>query len=157
MGGLLAPRSQVASLLADIESGQVNTLTALESRLLDLHADYERLEWDWIVSTWLALLDCDRDQVQLDDFRRALTTWKSATLQYNQGVLRDAEQEFKETAQVTYGIDGDREAQQADFLAVRGTFCSNAFVCKVQDQSRDVSHRADALLEELRTIERAAR
>src|SRR5690606_137909 len=48
MGGLLAPRSQVASLLADIESGQVNTLTALESRLLDLHADYERLEWDWI-------------------------------------------------------------------------------------------------------------
>ena len=156
MAGLLAPRSQVAQLLDDIESGEIASLTALETRLLDLHAAYERLEWDWVAGAWLALLGRKAEEVTLDDFRQAIRTWKNATSQYNQGVLRDAEQEFKESAQVSYGIDGDREIQLADFVAVRGEFNDNAFVRKVQDQTREVAERADSLLARLQGASPAA-
>ncbi len=107
-------------------------------------------------AAWLSLLGRKADEVTLDDFRHAIRTWKSATSQYNQGVLRDAEQEFKESAHVSYGIDGDHETQLADFAAVRGAFNDNAFVRKVQDQTREVAERADNLLVQLQGTSPAA-
>ncbi len=146
LAGLLAPTRQVDSLLADIEQGGLHDLLSLESRLLDLHAGYDRLEWDWVAALWLESAGLTASNVTTADVRQAITTWKSATAQYNQGVLRDAEQEFKESAKVGYGLGGEADAATADFAAVRGAFDQNAFVCAVQEQTQQVAARADAIL-----------
>ncbi len=147
--GLLAPQMQIDRLLHDLEQGRLDDLTAVESRLLDLHARFSQFEWEWVADAWLANIGRTADAVVDDDVCQSILTWKNATNQYNQGVLRDAEQEFKEAAQLSYGLDGDADVQAADFAAVRGTFDQNAFVRAVQEQTQNVIARADALLAQI--------
>ncbi len=104
--GLLAPAGEVQKLLDSLAVGDVDDLPSLEAELSQLHAGYEAFEWDWVAAAWLTELGKKPAQVTPQDVARAVTQWRSATLQCNQLVLRDAESEFGQASRIGYGIDG---------------------------------------------------
>ncbi|UCE47155.1 MAG: DUF4954 family protein, partial [Phycisphaerales bacterium] len=66
------------------------------------------------------------------DIITMITDWKKAVLELDEMLYADARKEFAPTAQIGYGLDGDRQTRQADFERVRGTFEENDFVREIE-------------------------
>jgi hypothetical protein len=144
--GLLAPAWRIEQLLDQIVKGQIGDMQRLEIAWHRLHADYAALEWDWVRQTWLAELHKDAGEITTADVAEAVRRWRDAATRWNIWALRDAEQEFRTAARVSYGLGGDIEA---DFLAVRGSFQDDKFVASLRQEIAEIESRADALLKRL--------
>lgn len=151
--GLIAPAAAVEALLDDVETGKICGLAKLELRLGELHAAYGASERRWALNVWLAQIGKTAGQVTAADLIAAIAAWKDATIQGNNQVLRDAETEYKSSARLGFGIDGDAATAEADFAAVRGDFNQNPLVRAVREESAAVSRRAETLLAQLRELE----
>jgi hypothetical protein len=68
----------------------------------------------------------------LEDIERLRAAHRKASATAVRKILTDAEKEFDEVATFGYGADGGVEETAADFAAVRGSFCDNAFVKQMQ-------------------------
>ena len=127
LAGLIAPKSEVTRLLDDIEKGQM-TLEDIQTRLVQMHANYYSYEWTWALDKLEKVWGCTVEQVSLDQIRRAVTEWQEAVVSLDKMVYNDARKEFDLNSQTGFGVDGDREQAEADFEEVRGSFESNSFV-----------------------------
>ncbi len=150
--GLLAPKAAVDRLLDDLASGTIDGLIQLETAMERMYAGFAAWEWNWVRAAWLGELGKSAEEVTLADLADAVSGWKAATGQRNKWVLRDAEQEFAQAAQVGYGVDHPEHAA-ADFQAVRGAFEDNPFTRQVQEEDAQIATKADTLLAQLTTPE----
>ncbi len=146
LSGLLAPSARIEELIAQIVEGQVRTSEAIEIALQRLHADYAELEWAWVRATWLAELGKAAEDLSTADLADAVRRWRDAATRWNAWALRDAEQEFRSAARISYGLGGDVDA---DFQAVRGSFPGDKFVASLHQETLEVEARAEALLSRL--------
>ena len=90
-----------------------------------------------------------------DDIITTITDWKKAVVQLDEMLYTDAKKEFAPTAQIGYGIDGDRQTRQADFERVRGTFEENNFVREIERHMAAKTALGDKLIgriEKLRNV-----
>jgi hypothetical protein len=149
VAGLLAPAARIEELIQQVVQGHIRTPEALEIALQRLHGQYAELEWAWARETWLAEIGKTAGDVTLDDLAEAVRRWRDAAARWNAWALRDAEQEFRSTARISYGLGGDAEA---DFQAVRGSLQEDKFVAAWQRETAEVEARAEALLGKLAVV-----
>ncbi len=151
LAGLIAPKSEVSVLLDDIEKGHM-TLEDIQTRLVQMHANYYSYEWTWALEKLEQVWGCSVEEVSLEQIRMTVNQWLEAVVNLDRMVYNDARKEFDLNSQTGFGMDGDREQAEADFEEVRGSFESNSFVKAVLEHIERKSALGERMLERLSTV-----
>lgn len=131
VSGLIAPKSEIDKLMADIESGSLNDVEQMHQRFVEMHRNYYTYEWTWAYEKLLSFYRLEPESITAKDVRGIVKQWQEAVVGLDKLVYADAKKEFSLSAMTGFGADGSREEQEQDFEQVRGAFESNPFVTAV--------------------------
>jgi hypothetical protein len=144
--GLLAPKAHVDQFVRAVASGTLPDLLAVEEALRELHTRYDEWEWRWVWQTWLRERGLNQESLTLADLAAAVQRWKEAITQWNNLVLRDAQQEFAPAGQ----RGALQDAHHAEPLSAgRAAFESHSFVQTLQCETELFQRQAAELLTKL--------
>ncbi len=134
LSGLIAPRSEVFSLLDDIESGAVDSVKEIDDRFHDMHSHYYSYEWNWahdVIESWYGI---DLASASVETLIHIVHRWRDAVVKLDNLIYEDARKEFSLSAMTSFGADGDEKQRNLDFFQVRGaSFENDPFVKSVAD------------------------
>ena len=153
---LLAPEETVLQLLADIESGKIGSLDALNARFASIHGSYPKYEWAWAATVLQQQLGKSVGEMTAEDIIDLTNRWEKAVVGLDNLLYEDARKEFSMTVQTGFGIDGDDDTRQSDFAAVRGTFEADGFVAEIQKHIKTKTALARELLSRIEPLVPAA-
>jgi hypothetical protein len=131
VSGLIAPKSEIDKLMADIESGSLNDVEQIHARFVEMHRNYYTYEWTWAYEKLLSFYRLEPENITVRDVVAIVKQWQEAVVGLDKLVYADAKKEFSLSAMTGFGADGSREEQEQDFEQVRGAFESNPFVTAV--------------------------
>ena len=131
VSGLIAPKSEIDKLMADVESGVLDNVDQMHERFEEMHRNYYTYEWTWAYEKLLSFYRLQADTITAKDIVSIVKQWQEAVVGLDKLVYADAKKEFSLSAMTGFGADGNREEQEQDFEQVRGVFESNPFVTAV--------------------------
>ena len=131
ISGLIAPKSEIEKLMADIESGVLDNVDQIHERFVEMHRNYYTYEWTWAYEKILSFYHLEAESITASDVISIVKKWQEAVVGLDKMVYADAKKEFSLSAMTGFGADGSREEQEQDFEQVRGLFESNPFVTAV--------------------------
>ena len=131
ISGLIAPKSEIEKLMADIETGVLVNVDQIHDRFVEMHRHYYTYEWTWAYEKILSFYRLNPDTITAADVIAIVKKWQEAVVGLDKMVYADAKKEFSLSAMTGFGADGSREEQEQDFEQVRGVFESNPFVTAV--------------------------
>jgi hypothetical protein len=152
LAGMLAPQDCVEKMLSDIESGTISTLEQVTEGFQSIHNRYGVYEWAWAADVLQQRLGKTIDKITAQDIIEMVTKWKEAVVELDRMLYADTKKEFAATAQIGFGLDGDRETRQADFEQVRGTFEGNSFVSEIEDHITQKTALGDELISRMEKL-----
>ena len=128
ISGLIAPKSEIEKLMADIETGVLVNVDQIHDRFVEMHRHYYTYEWTWAYEKILSFYRLNPETITAADVISIVKKWQEAVVGLDKMVYADAKKEFSLSAMTGFGADGSREEQEQDFEQVRGVFESNPFV-----------------------------
>lgn len=131
ISGLIAPKSEIEKLMADIESGVLTNVDQIHERFVEMHHNYYTYEWTWAYGKMLEYYHLQSETITAKDVVAIVKQWQEAVVELDKMVYADAKKEFSLSAMTGFGADGSREEKEQDFEQVRGVFESNPFVTAV--------------------------
>ncbi len=152
LGGMFAPEQTVEQLLDDIESGRIDTLDQLEARFASIHQSYPVYEWAWAANVIARQTGKAVDTLTPEDVIALTNRWREAVLDLDRQLHADAKKEFAATVQIGFGLDGNEQARQKDFEAVRGSFEADKFVGEIEKHMAAKSALADELIRRIEPL-----
>ena len=153
VSGMIAPKSEIESLLDDIENGWISDVDQLHSRFVDMHSRYYEYEWTWAYGKIQSFYGISPEDITAEDVIRIVEQWKDAVVGLDRMVYEDARKEFSLSSMTSFGADGDADTRSLDFAEVRGgQFESNPFVVETLDHIRRKTELGDELISRLRKI-----
>lgn len=92
LAGMLAPKTEVDSLIDDIRTGVVESVEQVEDRLLAIHKHYDAYKWNWTYKLITNHLGIDTlTEAEATDIEEA---YAKAHKQWTEAIRKDAEREF---------------------------------------------------------------
>lgn len=152
ISGLIAPKSEVDKLIADIETGRVNKLKDINARFAEMHAKYYMYEWTWAYQKIEEFYGISPDELTAKDIIDIVQMWKEAVIGLDKMVYEDAKKEFSLSSMTGFGVDGTRKEKKLDFEQVRGDFENNPFVTAVLKHIETKSALGEELIERMRRV-----
>jgi len=152
LAGMFAPEETVQQMLDNIENGTINTLEQLTEAFQSMHNEYGAYEWAWAENVLQQYLGKTVDKITTDDIIELVTKWKTAVVELDNMLYADAKKEFAATAQIGYGLDGDKKTREADFKQVRGTLEENSFVSEIQKHIIEKTKLGDELISRMEKL-----
>lgn len=153
VGGMLAPKSEVTSLLDDIENGAVTDVSQINARFREMHSNYYTYEWTWAYDAICDYYETDLAGVTVEWLKEFVLKWRKSVLTMDNMYYDDASKEFSLSAMTGFGADGDKEDKLKDFEESRGTrFENNKFVVQIREHMDIKSALCDTVLARLEKI-----
>lgn len=128
VAGLIAPKSEIESLLCRIENGEVKTLREINNVFRELHEQYYTLEWTWAWGKIQEFYGLSADSITPEDIIAIVEKWMGAVIRLDEMIYDDAKKEFSLSFKTGFGADGNIQDRAMDFEYVRGAFDNNPFV-----------------------------
>lgn len=150
VGGQLLPRHRLDKLCRAIASGEIASIDRLQQSLVDIRAGYEEDVWLWAHRQAKASLELNLDEITADQARDCARRYCEQQQKFLRLVLLDAEREYDEGSRLGFGLDGDAQAADADFTAVRGKFEENSFVKQVTAEIESLPGRCETVSNKLK-------
>ena len=152
LAGLLAPEAAVQEMLYDIENDNIVTLEQIDERFRLIHENYPQYEWAWAVDTLQKHMGKTIGEITPDDIIELTKKWKDAVVELDHLLYADARKEFAATAQIGFGLDGDKEIKHSDFAAVRGLFEKDSFVSEIEKHIANKTQLANGLIDRMEKL-----
>lgn len=149
VSGLIAPKSEIEKLMADIENGVLENVDQIHERFVEMHRNYYTYEWTWAYEKLLSFYHLQPESITAKDIVNIVKQWKEAVVGLDKMVYADAKKEFSLSAMTGFGADGSQEEQEQDFEQVRGVFESNPFVTAVLQHIEAKTALGDELIERI--------
>ena len=149
IAGLIAPRSEAARLMDDIESGKVSDTETINARFRAMHANYYTYEWTWAYDRIAEYFGVEPGLMTKSQAIDIVLQWKEAVVRLDKMVYEDARKEFSLSAMTGFGADGERQDKVHDFHHVRGDFDSNPFVHETLAHIERKTRLGEELIERL--------
>ncbi len=150
ISGLIAPKSEIDTLIAGIENGSVATIEAVNEAFARMHANYYTYEWTWAYDCYEDFFGVNPAEITAEQVKEIVEKWKAAVIGLDEMLYEDAKKEFSLAAMTGFGADGTKFDKEKDFEQVRGDFESNSFVTAVLDHIRVKRALGDELIARLR-------
>ena len=152
ISGLIAPKSEIEKLMADIETGVLVNVDQIHDRFVEMHRHYYTYEWTWAYEKILSFYRLNPETITATDVISIVKKWQEAVVGLDKMVYADAKKEFSLSAMTGFGADGSREEQEQDFEQVRGVFESNPFVTAVLQHIEVKTALGNELIERISPI-----
>ena len=135
--GLIAPASALENLFSKIENNTIKDIKLIKDDFCAIYNNYETFEWAFVVHLLEQKTGKNIQSIIKDDLINILEIYHQKYTDLIASVFSDAEKEFNQTAMVSFGIDGDDNVKQADFINVRGSIDSNAFILSLKEKEKN--------------------
>lgn len=152
LSGLIAPKSEIDTLLDKIESGDIIKLKDINNVLHKLHEDYYVNEWTWAWDKIQYFYKLDADKITAEDVIKIVEKWKESVIGLDEMIYQDAKKEFSLSFKTGFGADGNIQDRAMDFEYVRGAFDKNLFVITTLKHIEDKKALGDELIERIGNI-----
>jgi len=152
LSGLFAPKSEVEQLLADIDSGRINSLDSIDSVFHNMHRNYYTYEWTWAIEKIQERFGKKIENFTARDVINFVEKWKDSVVALDRILYEDAKKEFALGARIGFGVDGSEYDRNLDFEQVRGEFEKNSFVNETLDHIRRKTELGNELIERMKAI-----
>ncbi|WP_243347581.1 DUF4954 family protein [Parabacteroides sp. FAFU027] len=152
IAGAIVPKAKAEALVADIESGKINTTEKLDSYWKELDAAYDVMSWNWLINLTEQHLGKNVAVWTRSDLTQLVNDSLDAIVKFDQQLLEDTRKEFSPEIQTGFGIDGNNKVKDADFEAVRGMFENHPMVNCIRehiDIKRQMAETLRIKLEEI--------
>lgn len=151
VAGLIAPKSEIIRLCNEIETGTIDNVETINSRLREMHLHYYNMEWNWVVENFKSWWGKECDELTTDDLIAIVTQWKESVVALDKLLYEDAHKEFSMTSKVGFGLDADSSmCKNVDFEQVRGEFENNPFVTMVLNHINDKTTLGNDLISRIK-------
>ncbi len=144
--GLFAPSGKVYELIDAVSTRKIKSVNELNEELVSIYNNYDKYAWNWCSALICQQTGNKPEDMPADGIIQIITDWKINALKLNNMILKDTEKEFDPGSKLGFGIDGDIETRDSDFLAVRGEYGNNKFVTGLQKESKEIEDKADRLI-----------
>lgn len=153
IAGLIAPKSEIDTLINGIESGVVNRLKYINSEFELMHRNYYTYEWTWAYNKLEEFYGINPESITASDIIEIVNKWKEAVIGLDHMVYEDAKKEFSLASMTGFGADGSSAEKKMDFEQVRGDFESNTFVKAVLKHIEDKTALGNELIGRMKKVE----
>ncbi len=133
LSGLIVPKSEILSLLGNIENEETRTLDAVQQAFENMNKSYYDWEWSWVIEKLEEETGKDLDDFCVDDIISIIERWDKSVSEIDNLLYDDIKKEFALSSMIGYGIDEDEALKILDFEQVRGTIESNAMALSIKD------------------------
>ena len=137
--GLFIPKSEIDRITRMIGHGEVTSLNQLEQIWKQLHADYYKMEWTWVIEQMNYWWGKEVDELTLEDVTAIIDRWLDSVTRLDNMLLDDAGKEYSLKSRTGFGIDDPEVEADGDFVSVRGEFEADPFVAMVREHIADKS------------------
>ncbi len=145
VAGQMMPEARFDAICERVESGELDTVEALQSALSEVHAAYGEDEWSWVTWAYQKHFGVNVAEMDADQIKAAAQSWRTLRTKFLQLILGDADKEFAAATRTGFGLHPTSAQQDDDFTAVRGTFDGNKFVQQVHAEIDEVARRAEMI------------
>lgn len=152
ISGLIAPKSEIETILTRIEIGEINNLGEINDTLEQLHKDYYSLEWTWAWDAIQKTYNLTPETITAEDVINIVYKWKDAVIGLDRMIYEDARKEFSLSFKTGFGADGNIKEQAMDFESVRGAFDNNPFVNTTLKHIKDKDALGNELIERMEKV-----
>jgi NDP-sugar pyrophosphorylase family protein len=152
LAGLIAPKSEVEKLLADIETGTVASLHDISKAFYEMYRHYYTYEWTWAIHEIQKRFGKSIEEFTAQDVIHIVEIWKESVVELDRLLYADAKKEFALSSRIGFGIDGGEYDRNLDFEQVRGEFEKNAFVQEALDHIRKKTELGNELIERMESV-----
>lgn len=128
LSGLIAPKSEIDTLLNRIESGEISRLQEINEVFAELHANYYVNEWAWAWDKIQSFYQLTPETITASDIINIVRKWEESVVGLDEMIYQDARKEFSLSFKTGFGADGNIQEKALDFEYVRGAFDKNPFV-----------------------------
>jgi hypothetical protein len=149
IGGQLMPRDRFEQIAQGVVSGELDTAAKLQGALSAAKDAYAEDVWVWCRKQIREAIGVNLDEISTEKASELAAMYGDQQQKFLRLVLIDAEREYDETSRVGFGIDGDAEARDKDFAAVRGKLEDNSFVKQMHADIEQVGKRVTVVQERL--------
>lgn len=133
LAGLILPKESLDEMIADVESGEIDSLSVLETFFQLMHRNYYDMEWTWAYGKIEEYYGIQLHTITIEQLVELVKKWEDSVIGLDEMLYADARKEFSLTAMTGFGVDGSPKDKQEDFAGVRGAFDSNPFVTAVRE------------------------
>jgi hypothetical protein len=152
LSGLICPNEAVMKLLGAVEAQEITTLEEVGAALLSMHKNYYNFEWKWAAEVLKEKYRKAIVDFTVADVVTIIEKWKESVLTIDNYLYEDAKKEFSLAKMTGFGMDGESDARQEDFIQVRGKFENNSTVKAIQKHMREKSMLGSKIIEMLKQI-----
>ncbi len=152
LAGMFAPEEVVHQLLDDIENSSLVSLQEIHDRLKTIHVNYQKYGWTWAADKIRERIGKPVEKITAKDIIRLTRQWKNAVVKLDKMLIEDAKKEFSISAQIGFGLDGNKKEMEKDFEAVRGKFEENSFVKEIEHHITKKSMLGDSIIEKMKSL-----
>jgi len=145
ISGMTAPASVLTTLIDDIKSGKTSGLSVLEESLREIHGKYADYSWNWTAKLIEDRTGKKPADLSVEELQQLIEGWKINSIKLNNMTMKDAGKEFDANSKIGFGIDGDEETRDQDFVAVRGDYETNKFIIGLQEENGEIEKQAEEL------------
>ena len=146
ISGLIAPKSEIDTLLEAIERGEINRLKQINAEFERMHSNYYTYEWTWVYDKIKEFYGINPEDLTASDITAIVRQWRDAVVRLDKMVYEDARKEFSLASRTGFGVDGTRTEKDLDFEQVRGDFEGNPFVRAVVEHIEAKSALGEELI-----------
>lgn len=130
LAGLIAPKNEVYHMLDEIENNELS-LKEIFAKCWEFHYEYYNYEWTWAQQKLEEYWNKPINKVTKEEIIDFIKLWIHSVVKLDKMLYEDAKKEFDLTFMTGFGVDGDDEEKEKDFVNVRGSFEKNHFVQEV--------------------------
>lgn len=152
LSGLIAPKSEIDTLLDQIESGEITKLKDINNIFHKLHEDYYVNEWTWAWDKIQSFYKLDAKEITATDVTYIVKKWEESVIGLDMMIYQDAQKEFSLSFKTGFGADGNIQDRKMDFEYVRGAFDKNPFVVTTLKHIEDKKALGNELIDRIKHI-----
>lgn len=149
ISGMIAPASEIETLLNAIEHKKFSKLQEIQDRLQSIHDLYPVYEWNWIYSKIQEVFGIDPDAITKDHIAAIACKWKDTAISVCNSIISDAAKEFAPSVKIGFGVKEDPDSSGNDFEAVRGQFKDSMIYSQIEDLKSDIARLTDNIISAL--------
>ena len=149
VAGLIAPKSEITRLCDDIETGVIEDVESINTRLREMHLCYYNMEWNWVVEHFKIWWGKECSELTTTDLVAIIKRWHESVITLDKLLYDDARKEFSLEKKVGFGLDGTLQCKERDFEQVRGEFERDPFVKMVLAHINDKTALGNEMLHRL--------
>jgi len=148
LGGLICPKDIIESFLDDIENGRLSLdqiVTFYENR----YKEYPSLKQQHAFSLLQSYFQFDIDLFNNSTLSDFIKDWIDANNKILASISMDAKKEFNPKSMISFGMDGNKNEQELDFLYVRGSFEENSFLKNFKNEIDTLNNIGNNIIQTL--------